>query len=267
MYSIGWFSSGRGEGSRALLTTMRQNIENGNVKAEIDFVFCNREQGQTEETDKFLELVKSYDIPFICLSSKKFRAQRGVDAPGDWRTEYDRQVMALLQDFRPDICVLAGYMLIVGEEMCRHFDMVNLHPAAPGGPAGTWREVIWELIRSDATETGVMMHLAIPELDKGPPVTYCTFPIRGEAFDRHWEEIKGVPMDELIARHGDDNPLFRLIRKEGVKREQPLIVATMKAFSEGAVRIEDGRVVDSRGQPMEAYSLTGEIDAMVKDTP
>jgi folate-dependent phosphoribosylglycinamide formyltransferase PurN len=246
---------------------MQHNIDKGQVKAEIAFVFCNRERGYTEETDKFLALVDSYGIPLVCFSSKKFRAQRGPDTPGNWRIEYDRQAMALLQDFNPDICVLAGYMLVVGEEMCRHYDMVILHPAAPGGPAGTWREVIWELIRSNAAESGVMMHLAIPELDKGPPVTYCTFPIRGEPFDRYWEEIRGLPVDELIAQQGDDNPLFRLIRKEGVKREQPLIVATVKAFSEGSVSITDGNVVDSRGNPIEAYSLTREINEMVKDIP
>jgi phosphoribosylglycinamide formyltransferase-1 len=46
--------------------------------------------------------------------------------------------------------------------------MINLHPAAPGGPTGTWQEVIWQLIEGRAVETGVMMHLVTPELDRGP---------------------------------------------------------------------------------------------------
>jgi hypothetical protein len=120
--------------------------------------------------------------------------------------------------------------------------------------------VIWKLIESEASETGVMMHLVIPELDKGPPVTYCTFPIRGEPFDRHWEEIKGLPVNELMAH---DNPLFSLIRSEGVKRELPLIVVTLKAFSKGTVRIEEGKVTDSSGQTVKGYSLTEVIDAIV----
>ncbi len=263
MYGIGWFSSGRGEGSRALLTTVRENIGKGHLKVEITFVFCNRERGQSQETDSFLDLVKSYRIPLVCFSSRKFRAHRSTEAPGDWRLEYDRQVMERLKGFRPDICVLAGYMLIVGAEMCQHYNMINLHPAAPGGPAGTWREVIWKLIASEASETGVMMHLVTPELDKGPPVTCCTFPIRGELFDRHWEEIKGLSMDELMAQQGDDNTLFSLIRREGAKRELPLTVATIKAFSEGRVRIAGGKVIDSNGKPVKGYSLTPEIDAIV----
>ncbi len=263
MYKIGWFSSGRGEGSRNLLTTAQQNIENGSIKAQIDFVFCNRERGQSQSTDQFLDLVESFGIPLVCFSSIEFRSRRGKEAPGDWRLEYDRQVMQRLKGFKPDICILAGYMLIVGEEMCRHYNMINLHPAAPGGPPGTWKEVIWELIASEASETGVMMHLAIPELDQGPPVTYCTFAIRGALFDSYWEDIKGKPVDELIDQQGDANPLFSLIRKEGAKRELPLVVATLKAFSEGRVRIEDSRVIDAGGNAVEGYDLTVEIDEIM----
>jgi folate-dependent phosphoribosylglycinamide formyltransferase PurN len=263
MYRIGWFSSGRGEGSRNLLTTMKESIDKGQIDADIAFVFCNREPEQSNETDLFLKLVESYHIPLVCFSSKKFRAKWRTGPLTDWRLAYDRQVMERLKGFQADICVLAGYMLIVSEEMCQHYDMINLHPAAPGGPQGTWREVIWKLIESEASETGVMMHLVIPELDKGPPVTYCTFPIRGEPFDRHWEEIKGLPVNELMAQQGDANPLFSLIRSEGVKRELPLIVVTLKAFSEGTVRIEEGKVTDSSGQTVKGYSLTEVIDAIV----
>jgi len=263
MYKIGWFSSGRGEGSRNLLQTVYRGIEKGEIKADMDFVFCNRERGQTGETDLFLDLVESCRIPLVCYSSRKFRAQRGADAPGDWRIEYDRQVMERLKGFSPDICVLAGYMLIVGAEMCRHYNMINLHPAAPGGPAGTWREVIWKLIASGAQETGVMMHLVTPELDKGPAVTYCTFPIRNGRFNRLWADINGLSVDEVMSRQGEDSPLFKLIRSEGVKRELPLIVATVKAFSEGRVRIDNGKVIDSSGKTVEGYSLTREIEEIV----
>ncbi|MBE0480570.1 MAG: phosphoglycerate transporter [Dehalococcoidia bacterium] len=263
MYSVGWFSSGRGEGSRALLTAMQESIRRGEVRAKIEFVFCNREPGHSEETDRFLELVRSRAIPLVCFSSHGFRnklvERKSPEAVRDWRLEYDREVMRRLREFQPDICVLAGYMLIVGPEMCRRYTMINLHPAAPGGPEGTWREVIWKLIEQGAEETGVMMHLVTPELDKGPPVTYCTFRITGGDFDRIREDARGLSMDEIKAQR-DDNPLFRAIRREGMKRELPLIIATVKAFSEGRVRIQDGRVTDDAGRTIEAYSLTREID-------
>jgi folate-dependent phosphoribosylglycinamide formyltransferase PurN len=263
MYRIGWFSTGRGEGSRALLTTIQESIRKGQIKAEIAFVFCNRERGQTKETDIFLDLVESYHIPLICLASKRFKKERGIDTLADLRLEYDRQVMEQLKDFRQDICVLAGYMLIVGNEMCRRYDMINLHPATPTGPTGTWREVIWKLIEDKASETGVMMHLVTPELDKGPPVTYCTFPIKGRPFDTHWAEIEGLSVDKVTAQQGENNPLFRLIRREGTRRELPLIAATIKTFSDGKIRIDAGKVVDHRGKPIQGRSLTREIDKMI----
>jgi phosphoribosylglycinamide formyltransferase-1 len=152
-------------------------------------------------------------------------------------------------------------MLIGGAEMCQRYNMINLHPAAPGGPAGTWQEVIWQLIEEKAEQTGVMMHLVTPELDRGPVVTFCTFPIMGEPFDRYWRELEGRSIGQVKAGDGENNHLFQLIRQHGLAREFPLIVATIKAFSEGRVRVShDRKVVDAEGRPIGGYDLTGEID-------
>ena len=134
--------------------------------------------------------------------------------------------------------------------MCRRYTMINLHPAAPSGPKGTWREVIWQLIESRAEQTGVMMHLATPELDEGPPVSYCTFSIRGRAFDEHWQRLAGQPLKEIRAAEGEEFELFRLIRRHGLVRELPLIVSTVKAFSEGRVKVAEERIVDAYGNPI-----------------
>jgi folate-dependent phosphoribosylglycinamide formyltransferase PurN len=151
-------------------------------------------------------------------------------------------------------------MLIVGKEMCRRYNMINLHPAAPGGPAGTWQEVIWQLIDNQAQETGVMMHLVTPELDKGPPVAYCTFPIRGEPFDRYWQEIEGKPLEEIKREQGENNPLFKIIRKHGLAREFPLIIATIKAFSQSKIKISnEKKIIDAEGKPIKGYNMTDEI--------
>jgi len=271
MYKIGWFSTGRDEAARDLLQVVNNSIEQGEIKAEIAFVFSNREPGEAKESDLFLELVKSYHVPLICFSYHKFKAGQGVSITDEagalprWRLDYDREVMNRLQGFRPDLCVLAGYMLIVGKEMCQRYNMINLHPAAPGGPKGTWQEVIWQLIENNARETGVMMHLVTPELDMGPPVAYCTFPIRGEPFDSYWQETEGQPV-EKIKKQGEGNPLFQLIRQHGLAREFPLIIATLKTFSQGKVKIMAGRVVDLEGKPIMGYNLTNEIDKVVKGT-
>ena len=269
MYQLGWFSTGRDKAARDLLRAVRDSIGLGEIKAEIAFVFSNREVGEAVESDLFLEQVRGYGLPLISFSYQRFKAEEDSGTTGQdenlppWRREYDREVMKRLEGFQPDLCVLAGYMLIVGGEMCRRYDMINLHPAAPGGPAGTWQEVIWQLIKGKARETGVMMHLVTPELDKGPAVSYCTFPIRGEPFDKYWADIANRPFEE-VRKEGENNPLFKLIRECGLAREFPLIIATLKAFSRGEVRITaEQRVVDAEGRPIEGYNLTEEIDKLV----
>jgi len=271
MYQLGWFSTGRGKGSRGLLKAVHDSIESDEIKAEIAFVFCSREYGETEATDIFLDMVRDYHIPLITFSYRKFKSKAGASHTGkeegfpSWRLDYDREIIARLQNFHPDLCVLAGYMLIVGPEMCQKYNMINLHPAAPSGPAGTWQEVIWQLIESGAEETGAMIHLVTPELDKGPVVAYCTFPIRGVPFDQHWKEIKGKPVAQIKKEQGEDNALFKLIRQHGAARELPLIIATIQAFSRSKIKITaDKRVVDAQGRPIKGYDLTKEIDKKVR---
>lgn len=270
MYKIGWFSTGNTKACRDLLTVANDSIRHGEIDAEIAFVFCNREPGDSEQSDLFMELVKSCGLPLVCFSYPKFKAKQSTPATQmgalpSWRLDYDREVMDRLSSFSPNICVLAGYMLVTGHEMCQRYDIINLHPAAPGGPVGTWKEVIWQLIDKNAPETGVLMNLVTPELDKGPVVTYCTFPIRGEPFDRYWDEIKGQSSEQIRKNQGENNNLFRLIRRYGLVREFPLIVSTIKAFSEGRVRITpDKQVVDMDGRPIEGYDLTSEINEAIK---
>ena len=272
MYQIGWFSTGRDKAARDLMDTAWNSIRRGEIKADIAFVFCSREPGESPESDLFLQLVETCRIPLICLSYQKFKASQVTAVTNQagslplWRLDYDRKVMKRLAEFHPNLCVLAGYMLIVGKEMCRKYNMINLHPAAPGGPTGTWQEVVWQLLDNQAQETGVMMHRVTPELDKGPPVTYCTFPIRGKTFDRYWRELGELPPNSP-ERYSEDNPLFKLIRKHGLAREFPLIISTLKASSQGKIRISpEKQVVDAEGKLIKGYNLTDEINVQLKET-
>ena len=66
---MGWFSSGRDKAARDLLTVAQRSIALGEIRDDIAFVFCNREPGESKESDSFLRLVKSYGLPLICFSS------------------------------------------------------------------------------------------------------------------------------------------------------------------------------------------------------
>jgi phosphoribosylglycinamide formyltransferase-1 len=250
MLSLAWFSTGRGEGSVGLLRITQEAIDRGELQARISFVFSNREPGEAEGSDLFFQQVHSYGIPLVTCSSQRFRREHGGGPISRHRLEFDREVMRLLESFEADLCVLAGYGLITDVEMCRRYTMLNLHPALPQGPVGTWQQVIWKLIEARAEESGVFMHLATEELDRGPALTYCSFPMRGGAFDELWHQIDGRLLEDLKANEGESLPLFQLIREEGVRRERPLLLETLKAFAAGDILVEGRRALDRQGRGM-----------------
>ena len=279
MFEIGWFSSGRDEAAIELLQVVYDEIQQGSIEGRISFVFVTRDRGEKAESDKFIEFAESLGLRVICLSHRKFEPELrksalnkeykelGEDSPImlDWRRKYDAQVMAKLSSYQPDLIVLAGYMLITSPEICYKYKMINLHPALPGGPKGTWQEVIWQLMEEGAKTTGVMMHLITPELDAGPAITFCEFSISDDHIQPLWDQWqtkrRGKSLQEIQTDEGENEPLFSEIRRRGVKRELPLIVATLKAAAASEFSIVDGEVI-SRGCKLEGgFDLTKEIEA------
>jgi phosphoribosylglycinamide formyltransferase-1 len=249
-YKIGWFSTGRDKAARDLLKIVYENIKKGKIRnSQISFVFSNRIRGENIESDRFFDLVENLGIELIYLSSRKFKPAIKREDPERWRQLYDEEIIERIDPFRVDLIPLAGYMLILGRKICRRYSIINLHPALPDGPKGTWQEVIWQLIKKEANKTGVMMHIVTPDLDAGPPLTYCTFPIKGGKFDPLWEamrkKLKKKTLEEIKTEEGEEEPLFKEIRKEGVKRELPLIVHTLNLLSEGKIKIRNGKPISN----------------------
>lgn len=270
--TLGWFATGTGTTSPKLLAAALEAISSGRLNGRIAIVFCNREPGEDPMSDQYHAQVRAAGIPLVTLSDRRFRREHGgdvarKDAPlPEWRRAYDREVIRLLEPYPFDLGVLAGYKLIFCEEAAARWDLLNLHPAEPGGPRGIWQDVIWRLIETYAAQAGVMMHLATPELDEGPPVTYCTYSIRGPAFDPLWSAIEGLTASDIKAAEGEDNPLFQQIRRQGVAREIPLVVETLRAFADGRVRVEHKQVVDAAGRPLPPRDLTEEIERVIAPT-
>ena len=249
---LGWFTAGRGAGSRAMFERTLSALDAGTLDASVEFVFMHRERGEGEGSDAFMDLAQARGIPVIAHSARRFREAHGGDLAGH-RDEYDAEVRALLSPYTPDLCVLAGYLLILSEATANASPFVNLHAALPGGPVGLWQPVIWELIARRAGETGAMVFSVTPQLDEGPPIAFCRFPLTGPRFDALWAAIEGAGLDTLKAE-GEEQPLFKTIREEGLRRE-PLLLVEALSLIEGHARLP---------QPGGSFGETQDVTARVE---
>jgi hypothetical protein len=75
-----------------------------------------------------------------------------------------------------------------------------------------------------------------------------------------------MSLAEIRREQGENYPLFKLIRQSGLSRELPLIFTTIKAFSEGKVKVDLSRklVIDETGQSISGYDLSDEINRILQ---
>ncbi len=84
-----------------------------------------------------------------------------------------------VDEFQPDLLVLAGWMRLLSDEFCARFRIVNLHPALPGELPGLHAIerafAQWEA--GERAESGVMVHW-VPDagVDDGPVIATSTVP-------------------------------------------------------------------------------------------
>ena len=270
MFTFGWFSSGRDQAALDLFNAVLDRIESGFIPGRVAYVFCDREPGETRASDHFLAAVRRRGVPLVTHSSGKLRSLIRQKAPelAAFRRAYDAEVIQHLQGFQVEVVVMAGYMLILSELLCRTFLCLNLHPALPGGPKGTWQEVMWQLMSARAREAGAMMHLATPRLDAGPPVAYFRFPLSGTAFAAGWEQWerkrKTQTLAQIQAQEGEAEPLFALLRAEELRREFPLILLTLKNLASGAFHLSrEGVTLAGRLIP-EGIDLTEQVEEFIR---
>ena len=116
-----------------------------------------------------------------------------MKAQGGTRGDFDAWLTETVARAQPDLVVCAGWMLILGEPFLTTFAgrAINLHPALPGAFIG--KDAIgqaWEAAqRGEVSETGVMVHEVVADLDAGAPIAV-----------RHVPIVPGEPIDALTAR-------------------------------------------------------------------
>src|SRR3954469_5411196 len=93
------------------------------------------------------------------------------------------ELLGLLEKFRVDLVVLAGYLKRIPSKVTRAYSgrMLNIHPAllpAFGGEGMYGARIHEAVIASGARESGVTVHLVDDEYDRGPIVAQWRVVVR-----------------------------------------------------------------------------------------
>jgi phosphoribosylglycinamide formyltransferase 1 len=284
---IGWFSTGRDPAARNLLETVHVDLVTNGIPAKIEWIFCHRETGDApadeeyRQRELFFELAATLNIPVATQSHVRFKPElrkKGLEesrsaaeaSPSleEWRNLYGKEVMKTINILPSvDLVVMAGYMLILGDPELEGLAMVNIHPALPWGPRGTWQEVIHQLIDEQAAEQGIMVHLVTKELDRGPVISYCRFPIQGDEWDRLWEQWKGDINPDSTRETRESHPLFRKIRIAGEERELPLLRSAIRELAFDKIVVRDRQIWADGKLQQEGVDLTATIEDIIDKEP
>lgn len=149
--------SGSGSNLQALIDA----CSNGKINGRIAAVISNRPDV------KGLERATNAGIEAITLDHKAF----------DGREAFDAALAERIDQFQPDLVVLAGFMRILTPSFTQHYlgKMLNIHPSLlPKYPGLHTHQ---RALDAGDKEHGVTVHFVTAELDGGPAVVQARVPI------------------------------------------------------------------------------------------
>lgn len=188
------------------------------AQAAVSAVVCNRIRGEDPEVDEFLKWCDGQGLPVIGVSSQELRRR----FPRTWREELGHRFRRLVSPYPAEIHLLVGYMLWVDDATAAALPLLNLHPALPGGPMGTWQQVIRAIQSQGAREHGATMQLVRSgreNRDQGTPVAFFRFPVMPRmSFDQ--------------------------IRAAGFRREPILLIETLKSLAQRNIHVGEDPPID-----------------------
>jgi phosphoribosylglycinamide formyltransferase 1 len=157
---IGVLLSGRGSNFEALADSVAAGRIPG---AEIAVVVSNRE-----------------GAPGIDKAKERGIAARVIPSKGLEREVYDRQVVAVLHEFKVDLVCLAGYMRLLSPFFVASFPnrILNIHPSLL--PSFPGLESQRQALEYGVKFAGCTVHFVDENLDAGPIVLQATVPVRDD---------------------------------------------------------------------------------------
>lgn len=114
-----------------------------------------------------LERAKNADISTHVLSHKDY----------DSRDIYDQALVQVIDQYQPDVVVLAGFMRILTAEFVEHYQgrLINIHPSLL--PKYQGLDTHQRAIDAGDKEHGCSVHFVTEELDGGPVILQAKVPV------------------------------------------------------------------------------------------
>lgn len=149
--------SGRGSNMISII----EAVESGTLAVNISAVISNRP-----------------DAAGIDYARKAGTTTQVVDHKAfDSRQSFDQALAKTIDQYKPDLVVLAGFMRILTAEFVNHFKdrLINIHPALL--PKFKGLNTHQRAIDAGEKEHGASVHIVTPELDDGPVVLQARVPV------------------------------------------------------------------------------------------
>ena len=178
----------------------------GNLPAQAVFTASNN------SGSKALERARTAGIPAYHVST---RTEGSEEAVAD-------RLTALLDEYKPDVLVLAGYMKKVPDAVLARMKnrVVNIHPALlpDFGGEGFYGEKVHEAVVGQGRAfSGMTIHMVNGEYDKGQVVLQRRTPVPPGAdaaevgrrvlaleHDSFWRVLRGFAEGDIVATESDD---------------------------------------------------------------
>jgi len=174
MRKIALLFSGTGTNFAHIVNTMH--------KKEVDIVVALTNNPMAEG----IKIAKKAGIPLEIIDSKSF----------DRREAFDKEVVACLQKYQPDLTVLAGFMRILTPLFTDTVRAVNLHPSLL--PRHKGLHAIERSFADEYPTGGVSVHWVTSELDGGEIILQKEVDKTEMDFAAYEKEIKRVEKEALV---------------------------------------------------------------------
>ena len=93
------------------------------------------------------------------------------------RAHFDQALMTVIDEYSPDLVILAGFLRILTPEFVEHYHgrMLNIHPSLL--PSFSGLDTHRRALEAGVKLHGATVHFVTPELDHGPIIEQATVPV------------------------------------------------------------------------------------------